>query len=253
MKKSIFMTLMSFLFLISCTPTDKSGEETVLSSESVDSQEIAESVEQLAKTTEKITKNAEQSSEQEAEATEQVAESSEQEAEPTKLVIEPEPREQVAEVTEQVAEPAEQVAESTEQEAEATEQVAEATEPAEQVFEPVKQAPIFQECRSNLRSALWRCTKGEDVVEYFLNQRPSHVDEEGTDRERIRICELHAVAGDREPSSEGEIVTYAHWEKDHCTNRLNEEVSTIQEEGFVCESTELFDEDRADEACPSAS
>ena len=242
------MTLMNSLFIISCVPIEQTDEGVVLGSESqgtpskyesfdLQPQQIADTVEQIAETAKKITETAGgQVTEQPAEqATEQTAEQATEQA------------------TEQ---PAEQIAEqATEQPAEqATEQVAEQTaeQPMEKAAEqPMEQANIFQECRTNLLSSLWRCTKGEEVIKYLLNQQPTHIDDEGTDRERIRICELHAVTGDRELSSEGDLIAHAHWQKDHCTNRLNEETGKIQEEGFVCESTEFFDEGKLDESCPS--
>ena len=261
------MTLMNSLFIISCVPMEQTDEGVILGSESQETppkyesfdlqpQQIADTVEQIAETAKKITETVGQVTEQPAE---QIAEQATEQ--PAKQATE-QPMEQTAEqATEQATEqPAEQIAEqATEQTAEqATEQVAEqpaeqATEqPAEQAAEqPREQANIFQECRTNLLSSLWRCTKGEEVIKYLLNQQPTHIDDEGTDRERIRICELHAVTGDREPSSEGDLIAHAHWQKDHCTNRLNEETGKIQEEGFVCESTEFFDEGKLDESCPS--
>ena len=187
MKKSIFITLMAGLFLISCVPI----EPIQLGSTSTD----------------------------------------------TASNKSPTPPEEQAQAVEEIVETAQNIIQAPQH------------SPAE---EPTaKQVKALQQCQLNLVSALWRCTKGEEVVQYFLNQQPSHIDEGEDGVQKRRICELKTVQGDKDPSSDGRIIAYAHWEKSSCANRLNKEAEKKQTEGFVCESTEFFDEERPDTPCLS--
>ena len=113
---------------------------------------------------------------------------------------------------------------------------------------PPLETNTWQSCTTNLISVTWRCTAGTDTVEYFVNQRPTTVDDEGTEKERVRICELS-----RTFKEETKILNYAHNEKDWCVNKLNTELTAKKNSNFSCEKTEeLLDQDRTSEPCPGA-
>ena len=113
----------------------------------------------------------------------------------------------------------------------------------------------LQACRANLISATWNCQKGEEIYNYFLNHRPTVIgepntpviDEPNTPRARRRICELHAKKAEQESSQI--TLAYAHYERYHCVNTLNIEITAKQGEGFQCSGQEVLDEKRAGNPC----
>ena len=85
----------------------------------------------------------------------------------------------------------------------------------------------------------WECSKGDQVIGYLLNKNPSIVDEPGTDRARQRICELYQVVNSRTI-----LLSYAHFEKDFCSKKLDEHLTLKQSDdknkgGFSCEQKEV--------------
>ena len=107
----------------------------------------------------------------------------------------------------------------------------------------------LQSCLTNLVSLGWTCEKEETIYRYFVNQRPSTIDEKGTDRERVRICEFHegteSLLVENSP-----VVAYAHYQKDYCVNQLNREITTRRKEGFECKNVkEVFDATKEQVPC----
>ena len=107
----------------------------------------------------------------------------------------------------------------------------------------------LQSCLTDLVSAYWICKKEETIYDYFVNQSPSMLDDEGTDQERARICEFHEGTGS-ESAKIRPVVAYAHYEKGYCVNRNNQEITARREEGFECsKNEEIFDAEKEKAPC----
>ena len=73
------------------------------------------------------------------------------------------------------------------------------------------------------------CLNGSDKIKYFINTNPSTIDDEGTERERERICELSS-----ESKGVSQVLKYAHWERDFCEKELVKIVNKHIAEGWDC-------------------
>ena len=103
-----------------------------------------------------------------------------------------------------------------------------------------------QSCTTNLINVTWRCVAGTATVEYFVDHRPVAIDDEGTDKERRRVCELSQTF-----EGTTKVINYAHNEKDWCVKKLNEELTAKRNSNFKCEKVnESIDSNRASEPCP---
>ena len=84
------------------------------------------------------------------------------------------------------------------------------------------------------RNPLLLCTKGEDTYQYYIDLSQTFVDDPGTNRARARICQLFEKRGKGGDPSTGELLVYAHWERDTCMSGRDAKQVERESEGFSC-------------------
>ena len=90
---------------------------------------------------------------------------------------------------------------------------------------------------------LWECKKTDVVVSYFLNKNPDTIDDEGTSKQRKRVCELFRIKTVKNNDPDVKIIYWAHNQKDWCEKKLNETLIVSESgdetrEGFNCKKFE---------------
>ena len=86
---------------------------------------------------------------------------------------------------------------------------------------------------------LWECKKTDVVVSYFLNKNPDTIDDEGTSKQRKRICELFRIKTVKNNDPDIKILYLAHNQKDWCEKKLNETLILNESGGgFNCKKIE---------------
>jgi len=85
---------------------------------------------------------------------------------------------------------------------------------------------------------LWECKKADTVISYFLNKNPDTVDDEGTKRQRKRICELFRIKTINNEEANIKLIQWAHYEKDWCEKKLNENLTLNDATDFNCSKFE---------------
>ena len=77
---------------------------------------------------------------------------------------------------------------------------------------------------------LWECKKEGIIISYFLNKNPDTIDDEGTDRQRKRVCELFSIKSVQDNEPEVRLLYWAHHQKDWCEKNLNETLALHESE-----------------------
>ncbi|MCY4321408.1 MAG: hypothetical protein OXC37_03255, partial [Bdellovibrionaceae bacterium] len=64
---------------------------------------------------------------------------------------------------------------------------------------------------------------------YSINNNPTTIDDEGSDKERERVCELSS-----ESKGVSQVLHYAHWENDFCEKELIKIIEDQKAKGWSC-------------------
>ncbi|MCY4321409.1 MAG: hypothetical protein OXC37_03260, partial [Bdellovibrionaceae bacterium] len=73
-----------------------------------------------------------------------------------------------------------------------------------------------------LEESSWTCKQGSDEIKYYIDYSQTTIDDEGTEVERRRICELFS---DNKNAGTVTVLKYAHWTKDACQKGLTKVIN----------------------------